>query len=103
MELTYNLISTAMLGMASFYLVVFLDFCLNEGNIFDWWYILILDYVKPKSPKWAKVLAMCPVCFGFWVSTALFFLYHFELGIGTAFYFPYIAVAQYNLIKKFAS
>jgi hypothetical protein len=103
MELFFNLINAGILGITSFYLVVFLDFCTNDGNIFDWYYILILNYIKPKSPKWAKVLAMCPICFGFWVSTALFVLYHFKLGIDIAFYFPYIALCQYNLIKKFAS
>ena len=91
------------LGMASFYLVVFIDFCMNSQNIFDWYYLIILERVQPKHPKWAKVLALCPVCFGFWVSSALFLVYYFKLGISWPLYFPYIAICQYNLIKKFAS
>lgn len=50
----------------------FIDFCFNEGNIFDWYYSFLL-YVELFLPKLAKVLGLCNICMNFWVSTILFF------------------------------
>lgn len=103
MELLCFLLSMGILGMASSYLIIFLDFCLNQGNIFDWYYLFLLRKVEPNHPKWAKVLGMCPICFGFWISTALFILYEYKLNCGYMAYFLYIGVCQFHLIKRFTT
>lgn len=55
-----------------------LDFCFDEGNIFDWWFSFIQRW-ETTRPKLFKVLGGCMVCFGFWVSLFLFAGYQFIL------------------------
>lgn len=75
-------------------LTVFLDFCMNEGNILSWYYRLIL-----KLPDWLnKPLGTCIYCFGTWVYIGLyeyvgkFDLLLFILGLGVQF----IAIKLYD-------
>lgn len=70
------LIIFIVLGISSGILSYFIDFCFNDGNIFDFYYNWIVDYVEPVYPKLAKPLGLCNVCFNFWVSTFLFVMYY---------------------------
>jgi hypothetical protein len=59
--------------------VNFIDFCFNEGNIFDFWYEFIQDKLYDNYPKLFKVLGGCVFCFGFWVNLVLFVNFCFVL------------------------
>lgn len=100
MEVFYHLISTMLLGMCSYYLIIFIDFSMNDKNIFDWYYKWLLNKVEPTHPKLSKLLGMCVVCFGFWIASFLFILYHYYLKMDIIYYIPYIVVCEYYLIKK---
>lgn len=79
-----------MLGGLSGGLSVFLDFCFNEGNIFDFYYQFIIDYIKPKSEKLFKLLGGCNICFNIYPSTIIFEIYNYYLNISYIYYLPYI-------------
>lgn len=102
MNILSELIASMLLGYCSYYLVVFIDFTMNDKNIFDWYYKWLLNKVEPKFPKISKMIGMCAVCFGFWGATFIFTLYHYLLEIDMIYYIPYISVCEYYLIKKFA-
>ena len=101
MEIIYALITAMLLGLCSYYFIVFIDFTFNDKNIFDWYYKWLLNKVEPNRPKLAKVFGMCAVCFGFWVATFIFIVYHYLLKIDAIYYIPYISICEYYLIKKF--
>ena len=102
MPFIYTVLGPAMLlGLINFALVVFIDFCFNEGNILDWYYSLLISRVQPRSPKLAKVLGMCPVCMGFWVGLAVYAMHWKYLGLHPIGFIAFTAVSQYLLIKKF--
>lgn len=96
-----SLLTALALGACNYCLVLFIDFCFNEGNVLDWYYSLIVDRVKPRSPKLAKLLATCPVCFGFWVGVACFVLYWKYLGLAPVYFIPFAGVSQFLLLKRF--
>jgi hypothetical protein len=73
-----HLFLSLLIGFSSAQLSKILDFSFNEGNIFDWYYILLLKYVEPISKKLAKPLGTCIKCFSVWVCFfvfGLFFIY----------------------------
>lgn len=77
---------------------IFIDFCFNEGNIFDWYYSLIQDYVKPKSEKLFKMLGGCNICFNPYLSTILFVILSENFKISIKYYIPFILTSiLYNL------
>jgi hypothetical protein len=61
--------------------VSFIDFCFNEGNIFDFWYEFIQNKLFDDYPKLFKVLGGCVFCFGFWVNLFLFIIFSFVLNL----------------------
>jgi hypothetical protein len=91
---------TVVFAISSALLVKFIDFCFNEGNIFDWYYKILLD-LEEKYPKLTKVFGLCPKCFGFWISFLLFIYYHNYFGIALIFFIPYISIAEYSIDKLF--
>lgn len=95
-----NLIIYVILGITSGMLVKFIDFCFNEGNIFDFYYIFVL-WVETKSKKMAKLLGLCPHCYGFWVSSGLFFIYSHIFDTYLIYYIPYISISQFVIYLLF--
>jgi hypothetical protein len=100
-EIIAFLLIGIILGYLNAIFVFFIDFCFNEGNIFDWYYLLLLKYVEPKYPKLSKPLGLCPICMGFWVGLGVFTLFALLLTIPAWVFFPFIAVSSYKLMKIF--
>lgn len=96
-----SLLTILFLGVCNYGLVVFIDFCFNEGNIFDWYYIFLLDRIKPKSPKIAKMLGLCAVCFGFWVGLFSYILYWRYLNVPPVGFLIFTAISEFLLINQF--
>jgi hypothetical protein len=78
-------------------LVVFLDFCMNEGNIFDKYYIFILKY-ENIYPNIFKLLGGCIYCFGTWIYIGMFLLFAILLNFNILFLFLGIG-SNYFFIK----
>jgi hypothetical protein len=70
-----NLLLSILIGFCSAQLTKVLDFSFNEGNILDWYYILLLKYVEPISKKLAKPLGTCIKCFSVWVCFFVFLIF----------------------------
>jgi hypothetical protein len=66
----------------------FINFCFNEGNIFDFYYSAIYYNVKPFSEKLYKAIGGCFICFNIWIN-----LFCFEF-----FYIDYFDVSYFILI-----
>ena len=67
-----HLFLSVVIGFCSAQLTKVLDFSFNEGNIFDWYYVFLLEYVEPISKKLAKPLGTCIKCFSVWVCFFVF-------------------------------
>jgi hypothetical protein len=94
-----TILTITFLGYIGYYLSIFIDFCFNEGNIFDWYYSLILK-LQDNHPKLFKVLGGCIVCFSFWIHFILFmFIYISYFNFDLIWFIPYISIVEYNLIK----
>lgn len=89
-----------LLGFINYFLVVFIDFCFNEGNILDFYYRWLLR-LETTRPKLAKLLGICPICMGFWVGVGVYTLYWKYLHVHPIGFLGFIAVSQYLLIKRF--
>lgn len=79
---------------------VFLDFCFNEGNIFDFYYSY-LQRLEDKHPKLAKPLGLCGVCMGFWLSFGWWILLVSIAPVSGLFLPIYIVIATTLLMKHF--
>lgn len=74
-------------------IVWFVHFSFQEGNILEKWYYLI----EPLGEKWAKVLGMCLVCFGFWFGSLICLL----MGWSELYVFPALMIAEFfNPVNK---
>jgi hypothetical protein len=82
-------------------LVFFIDFCFNEQNILDWYYLFLLKHVQPKYPKLAKPLGLCPVCMGFWVGVGVFSIIALAASLPFWVFLPFTAVSSFTTIKLF--
>jgi hypothetical protein len=76
-----NLFLSIVIGFCSAQITKVVDFSFNEGNILDWYYILLLKYVEPISKKLAKPLGMCIKCFSVWVCFLIFLIFSLYLSI----------------------
>lgn len=63
------LLLAIVIGFCSAQITRVLDFSFNEGNILDWYYILLIKYL-PK--KLSKPLGTCIKCFSVWVCLVSF-------------------------------
>lgn len=95
------LVLTWALAYANFYLIRFVDFCLQDGNIFDFWGNYVRNVLVEKNRKLAKVLGWCPICYGFWLSLITFTFFHLTFKIPVEFVLPYVSITEYLLIKHF--
>lgn len=97
-----NIIVSCLIGGINALFVIFIDFCFNDGNIFDWYYQFIKTKIKPNYPYLAKPLGLCPICMGFWIGVLVFSLFSLLVYPLNIFYFiPFISVSSGILIKKF--
>ena len=79
-----TLVNIAIIGAVAFCSAsfsAFLDFCFEDGNIFDWYYNWLKKVCKIKADatgaivggsRWFKPLGGCLVCFNFYVSIPAF-------------------------------
>ncbi len=84
------LLSLIILGCLSACFSYFIDFCFNEGNIFDFYYKFIVDKFSESNPKLFKILGGCNVCFNFYLSTIIYIIYTLVLSFNWLFFLPYI-------------
>lgn len=90
-----TIILFSLLGLGNGLFIYFIDFCFNEGNIFDFYYNFIVDKVSIRYPGLAKVLGMCMACFGFWLSFLLYFAYIYTMGLNLLIPFIYVLFIPY--------
>lgn len=90
-----ELIVTITLGLTSGMFNYFFDFTLYEGNIFDFYYDFLLNKVMPKSPKLAKLMGICMVCLGFWLSLLFFCLVNMAIHLNWIMIIPFMSVASF--------
>jgi hypothetical protein len=76
-----NLFLSIVIGFCSAQITKVADFSFNEGNILDWYYILLLKYVEPISKKLVKPLGTCIKCFSVWVCFLIFLIFSLYLSI----------------------
>lgn len=89
----------------SSFFIKFIDFCFNEGNIFDWYYLYIYEKFESKSPKLFKVLGGCIYCYGSWIYIAIFIAFNYYYNIPFIFIFlglgiNYISLRILNIILE---
>lgn len=100
--LLIKLLFIIIVGITSGFINYFIDFCFNDGNIFDFYYKWVKSKIFPNHPKLAKVLGICPICFGFWVSITIFFIYkYFIPEIPYILIIPYMATSTFTTLKVF--
>lgn len=91
-----------LLGISAGLFSKFIDFCFNEGNVLDFYYLWIITYIEPLYPKLAKPLGVCNVCFNFWFSTFLFplFLTSFGLSFKVSYFCLYFIYISFSCITS---
>lgn len=74
-----------------------IDYSFNEGNIFDFYYLFLLEKVKPRYPKLVKPLGLCPKCMSAWICLIIFLSFYFVTGLPIPFLFISEAVTVYEM------
>jgi hypothetical protein len=95
------IIVAVILAVVASFLVKFIDFAFNDGNLFDWYYKWLLNKVKPIYPKLAKPLGLCPICFGFWIGLIYYMFLAILLDIPFEFYWVFMPVNSFSTMKLF--
>ncbi len=99
-EIFYTTILITLFAWLNLRFTVFLDFCFNQDNIFDFYYSSLLRFSE-KHPKLAKPLGLCAVCMGFWLSFGWFALLY-KLQPISLLYLPiYVVIATAFLMNYF--
>lgn len=101
MELLLNILFIILIGFTSACFTKLIVYSFSKGNIFDWYYDIILS--KIQNPKLFKVLGGCYVCFNVWISTFIFELFHYVLGLHYVLFIPFIAssfIMSYAIVTK---
>jgi hypothetical protein len=70
-----DLLILLLLSIYNSFFVFFIDFCFNEGNIFEKYYVWISKF-KNERPKIYKVLGGCIYCFGSWIYIGIYLLFN---------------------------
>ena len=91
-----------LLGISSGIFSKFIDFCFNEGNVLDFYYLWVITVIEPLYPKLAKPLGVCNVCFNFWFSTFLFplLLISFGLSFKVSYFSLYFIYISFSCITS---
>ena len=82
-EIVDYLVISATLGFINYGIIKVIDFCFNDGNIFDWYYRWLLTIPK----KIAKPLGLCLKCMGFWVNLIIFVVIKYRIFDIPLYYF----------------
>jgi hypothetical protein len=88
------LLTTIIFAISCGLFVSFIDFCFNEGNILDFYYIFIQNKFYETNSKLFKVLGGCSKCFGFWINIFLFFYF---FGFNIFLLIPFIGISQLTI------
>jgi hypothetical protein len=98
-----NLIILLIVSIYSAFLTKFIDFCFNEGNIFDWYYLYIYNNFKDDNPKLFKLLGGCLFCFSTWVFIFNFVLFNIYYPLPIIFVFFGIGInyISMEIINKY--
>ena len=93
-----NMLNLIIFAFLNALFVSFIDFCFNEGNIFEKYYLFILKY-KEKHPFIFKILGGCIFCFGTWI----YIFHHIFLSLKGELDITYIFLGMglnYFILKK---
>lgn len=82
-----NLLILFIVSIYSSFLVKFIDFCFNEGNIFDRYYLFIYNKFEKDNLKIFKVLGGCIYCFGTWIFIINYLLFNIYYSLPFIFIF----------------
>lgn len=98
-----DLFILVLISILSSFLVKFIDFCFNEGNIFDKYYLHIYNKYEKNNPKLFKILGGCIYCFGTWVFIGMYILFnlYYQLPIIFILYGMGVNFISISLIEKF--
>jgi len=88
------------IGFCSAQLTRVLDFSFNEGNILDWYYVLLLKYIEPISIKLAKPLGTCIKCFSVWVCFFVFGMFLIFTNIPWYYIFLSQGISAYIIYRN---
>src|SRR5690606_6699070 len=100
MGLTWILFTLIILATANAFLNYFLNFCMKDGNIFDF-YRKWVENTFSNYPKLGKAMGKCIICFGTWVSIFLFLFYSTILGIPLYLIIFYVPLSSFVTMKLF--
>jgi hypothetical protein len=87
------------LSISSAFFGYFIDFCFENGNIFDFYYIFIEEKFSENYPKIFKVLGGCIICFNFWLSFLLFHIFFFVFPLQYILIVPFLSISQFTIMK----
>jgi hypothetical protein len=85
------------IGFCSAQITKVLDFSFNEGNILDWYYILLIKHL-PK--KLAKPLGTCIKCFSVWVCFFVFGMFMIYTTIPWFYIFLSQGISAFFIFKE---
>lgn len=57
------------------FFILFIEFTMAQGNIFDFYHNFIYDRFGEDKPKIYNLLAGCSYCYGFWISLIFFIFF----------------------------
>ena len=82
-------------------IVMMFDFSMNKGQINNWYYRLIKKLNgkhRNKAQKYAyKILGGCIICFGFWFSVPMYFVFD------SSDYLVFVSVSQFILLLRYGN
>lgn len=84
----------------------FLEFCFRPGNIFGAWIPFVEKHFRDnyKNPFsfMANPLGLCAYCQNIWVTTGIFFIYYFQIGLSLWWYLPATMFSHFalNILDK---
>jgi hypothetical protein len=98
-----DLLILFLVSVLSSFFVKFIDFCFNEGNIFDKYYLLIYNKFEKNNNKLFKVLGGCIYCFGTWIYIFIYLLFNLYYPLPFIFLFLGMGVnyISIEILNKF--
>lgn len=90
-----EVVTAIVLGLTSGMFNYFLEFTFYEGNILDFYYDFLEEHIQPRSPKLAKVMGLCMICMGFWLSVFFFVLVNQMVHLQWVMIIPFMGVASF--------
>jgi len=79
----------------------FLEFCFRPGNVFGKWIPFVekhfRDNLKNPFHFMANPLGLCAYCQNIWITSGVFLIYYFEIGISGWWYVPTTMFSHFAL------